>query len=80
MDRRDLLKGGTSSTLVAAASLDPFPAGQPASGASAIQFRIHPAIGIARVGNSAEFYFGPETEAGEVPGSGPALWGGLPLV
>ena len=78
LDRRDLLKGGTSSTLVAA-SLGAFPTAQPASGASPIQFRIHPAIGIARVGNSAEFYFSPETEAGEVSGSGPALWGGLPL-
>lgn len=27
-------------------------------------FRIHPAIGMARVGNSEEYYIGPETMAG----------------
>lgn len=35
------------------------------------QFRIHPAIGIARVGDSEEYFIGPE-EPGAVPlGSGP---------
>jgi hypothetical protein len=27
-------------------------------------YRIHPAIGMARVGNSEEYYIGPETEGG----------------
>ncbi len=42
-------------------------------------FRIHPAIGIARVGNSEEYYLGPETMAGmegENPGD---PMGGLPI-
>jgi len=39
--------------------------------------RIHPAIGIARVGTSEEHYLGPETMAAE-PGDG-ALTGGLPI-
>ncbi|MFG1345329.1 LodA/GoxA family CTQ-dependent oxidase [Xanthobacter autotrophicus DSM 431] len=42
-------------------------------------FRIHPAIGIARVGNSPDYYLAPETAAGELPRSGPPIWGGLPL-
>lgn len=42
-------------------------------------FRIHPAIGIARVGNSEEFYIGPETMAG-MPGKNPGdPMGGLPI-
>jgi len=45
-------------------------------------YRIHPAIGIARVGNSEEYYLGPETAAGlPLPGepdSNPAR-GGLPI-
>ena len=36
-------------------------------------YRIHPAIGIARVGNSKEYYLGPETMAGDGP------TGGLPI-
>ena len=41
--------------------------------------RIHPAIGIARVGNSDEHYIAPETMAG-IPGPGPsAPTGGLPI-
>ncbi len=40
--------------------------------------RIHPAIGIARVGNSEEYYLGPETMAGmDIPGQ--ILTGGLPI-
>ena len=39
--------------------------------------RIHPAIGIARVGTSREYYLGPETMAAE-PGEG-VLTGGLPI-
>jgi hypothetical protein len=44
-------------------------------------YRIHPAIGIARVGNSEEYYIGPETAAGlPLPGppNNPAR-GGLPI-
>ncbi len=40
-------------------------------------FRIHPAIGIARIGNSSDFYLAPETAAGELGADG--TWGGLPL-
>lgn len=40
-------------------------------------FRIHPAIGIARVGNSEEHYLGPETMAGL--GYGGEIVGGLPI-
>jgi hypothetical protein len=45
------------------------------------QYRIHPAVGIARVGNSEEYYLGPETAAGlPLPGQpdNPAR-GGLPI-
>jgi L-Lysine epsilon oxidase N-terminal/L-lysine epsilon oxidase C-terminal domain len=42
------------------------------------RLRIHPTIGIARVGNSEEYYLGPETMAGmPVPGS--PISGGLPI-
>lgn len=41
-------------------------------------FRIHPAIGIARVGNSNDYYFGPETRAGVVDEKN-GLVGGLPI-
>lgn len=41
-------------------------------------FRIHPAIGIARVGNSKDYVIAPETMAGSpIPGS--PLTGGLPI-
>jgi L-Lysine epsilon oxidase N-terminal/L-lysine epsilon oxidase C-terminal domain len=44
-------------------------------------YRIHPAIGIARVGNSEEYYIGPETAAGlPLPGQpNNAARGGLPI-
>jgi hypothetical protein len=45
---------------------------------SASVLRIHPAVGIARVGNSDEFYLGPETMAG-IPVDGTATTGGLPI-
>lgn len=46
---------------------------------SAEVFRIHPAIGIARVGNSDEYYLAPESAAGlPQPGGGPQT-GGLPI-
>lgn len=40
--------------------------------------RIHPAIGFARVGNSKEYYLGPETMAAS-PIAGSDLTGGLPI-
>jgi hypothetical protein len=43
-----------------------------------MKFRIHPAIGIARVGNSSEYYIAPETMAG-MPQEGTDLTGGLPI-
>ncbi|WP_230595914.1 LodA/GoxA family CTQ-dependent oxidase [Xanthomonas albilineans] len=47
-------------------------------------FRIHPAFGIARVGNSEEFYLGPETMAGlpipeGIDTGNPHVSGGLPI-
>lgn len=47
-------------------------------------FRVHPAFGIARVGDSDEFYLGPETMAGLPiePGTdtgNPNVTGGLPI-
>lgn len=42
-------------------------------------FRIHPAIGIARVGNSEEFYLGPETMAGMEGENAGDPMGGLPI-
>jgi len=41
-------------------------------------YRVHPAIGMARVGNSEEFYLGPETMAGRPVDGGDAT-GGLPI-
>ncbi|WP_299765775.1 LodA/GoxA family CTQ-dependent oxidase [uncultured Dokdonia sp.] len=40
--------------------------------------RIHPAIGFARVGNSKEYYLGPETMAAS-PIEGSVIRGGLPI-
>jgi hypothetical protein len=41
-------------------------------------FRIHPAVGFARLGNSEDYYLAPETSAGlPVPGS--TTLGGLPI-
>lgn len=73
MDRRDLLKGAAGTTLLAATS------GLAAADNAPPVLRIHPAIGIARVGNSPDYYLAPETAAGELPSSGDGLWGGLPL-
>ena len=42
-------------------------------------FRIHPSIGIARVGNSEEYYLGPETMAGMDGLNGSETKGGLPI-
>lgn len=40
--------------------------------------RIHPAIGIARVGSSEDYYLGPESLAG-MPIAGQQITGGLPI-
>lgn len=42
-------------------------------------FRIHPAIGVARVGNSEQYVIAPETMAGARVQAGAALTGGLPI-
>ncbi|NHZ81201.1 hypothetical protein F2P44_18250 [Massilia sp. CCM 8695] len=42
-------------------------------------FRIHPAVGVARVGNSEEFVIAPETMAGAPIAPGQVLSGGLPI-
>ncbi|KWB76837.1 hypothetical protein WL40_06065 [Burkholderia ubonensis] len=42
------------------------------------KLRIHPAIGIARVGSSPEYYIAPETSAG-LPIAGQSVTGGLPI-
>ncbi|UFZ08017.1 LodA/GoxA family CTQ-dependent oxidase [Bradyrhizobium ontarionense] len=42
-------------------------------------FRVHPAIGIARVGNSEDYVIAPETMAGSPPPQGGNLTGGLPI-
>ena len=48
--------------------------------ANKFNYRIHPAIGIARVGNSKDFYIGPETQAGAVDSTGqPIRTAGLPI-
>jgi hypothetical protein len=41
--------------------------------------RVHPAIGIARVGNSDEYYLAPETVAGVPVDAAGSLSGGLPI-
>lgn len=41
-------------------------------------FRVHPAIGFSRVGNSPDFYLAPETAAG-MPLPGKRYNGGIPL-
>jgi len=47
--------------------------------AAEFDFRVHPAIGLARVGNSEEFYLGPETMAGIPLREGEPATGGLPI-
>jgi L-lysine epsilon oxidase-like protein len=42
-------------------------------------YRVHPAIGMARVGNSEEYYLGPETMAGLPVEGGGETTGGLPI-
>ncbi|SHO66620.1 hypothetical protein SAMN02745172_03279 [Pseudoxanthobacter soli DSM 19599] len=82
LDRRELLKGAATTV----AAVLPFSAPVPAAAAEGeparpqrTTFRIHPAMGLSRVGNSAAFYLAPETAAGELATTGEALWGGLPL-
>jgi hypothetical protein len=70
LSRRDLLKGMTLAAL-AGASAKPLRAA-----ATARVFRIHPAIGVTRVGNAAPdtCFLGPE-----VPGQGPLELNGQPV-
>lgn len=42
-------------------------------------FRIHPTIGVARVGNSDDYVIAPETMAGTPPVDGAESVGGLPI-
>jgi L-Lysine epsilon oxidase N-terminal/L-lysine epsilon oxidase C-terminal domain/Iron-containing redox enzyme len=42
-------------------------------------FRIHPAIGVARVGNSQQYVIAPESMAGSPVSEGSSLTGGLPI-
>jgi hypothetical protein len=42
-------------------------------------FRIHPVIGVARVGNSDEYVIAPETMAGSPVLNDPTVTGGLPI-
>ena len=77
LSRRDLLKAGASSALLAMLGSDRAwgeSAGRPSRGPRGriVRAAIHPAIGIARVGNSPdEYYFGPE-----IPGGLPIAPGG----
>ena len=70
LSRRDFLKAGASSALLAMLGGNPPPAwggSLPPSRRSRriVRAAIHPAIGIARVGNSPdEYYFGPEIPGG----------------
>ena len=41
-------------------------------------FRVHPAIGFARVGNSDDYYLAPDTAAG-MPIEGEEYTGGIPI-
>ncbi|WP_315805403.1 LodA/GoxA family CTQ-dependent oxidase [Bradyrhizobium sp. SZCCHNS3002] len=42
-------------------------------------FRVHPALGVARVGNSSEYVIAPETMAGHPDPHAPDVIGGLPI-
>src|ERR1700681_629433 len=44
-----------------------------------MSYRIHPAIGISRVGNSDDYVIAPETMAGTLMSPGESLTGGLPI-
>src|SRR4051794_3273857 len=44
-----------------------------------LQFRVHPAVGVARVGNSEQYVVAPETMAGGSPPNDQKLTGGLPI-
>lgn len=46
---------------------------------SKLNFRIHPAIGMARVGNSTAYYLSPETVAGLKENPADEQTGGLPI-
>ena len=53
----------------------------PAAGTTSqpLQFRVHPAVGVARVGNSEDYVIAPQTMAGGPPSNGQKLTGGLPI-
>ena len=74
LSRRDLLKAGATSALLAMLGVDRAHGADRVggSGGRIVRAAIHPAIGIARVGNSPdEYYFGPE-----IPGGLPIAPGG----
>ena len=74
LSRRDLLKAGATSALLAMLGVDRAHGADrvEGSGGRIVRAAIHPAIGIARVGNSPdEYYFGPE-----IPGGLPIAPGG----
>src|SRR5262245_19009521 len=69
LSRRDLLKAGASSALLATLAGSPRSAlggsSKPPKPRRIVRAAIHPAIGIARVGNSQkQYYFGPEIPGG----------------
>ena len=67
LSRRDLLKAGATSALLAMLGVDRAHGADrvEGSGGRIVRASIHPAIGIARVGNSPqEYYFGPEIPGG----------------
>src|SRR5262245_10328696 len=67
LSRRDLLKAGAASALLAMLGADRAHGADRVQGSVGpiVRASIHPAIGIARVGNSpAEYYLGPEIPGG----------------
>ena len=42
-------------------------------------FRIHPAVGVARVGNSQKYVIAPESMDGRPVSEGSSITGGLPI-
>ena len=70
--RRELLKAGASTAILALAGCGSS-SGQASPSEEITSAAIHPAIGVARVGNSAgEFFLGPE-----LPGALPVVTGGF---
>ena len=66
--RRDVLKAGMG--LAALSVLDACGGGNGSDASNIVRYAVHPAIGVARVGNSAsDFFYGQE-----VPGPLPVPW------